>query len=137
MKSYLNDYHARTRPAPQPIPQEGRGDLPPFGALIDDGDRVQCHVCGHWYGSLGVHIRMHGHNAESYKAAYGLARTSSLHGPACAEKQRQAAIARHQGELGAEVLKELPPTRRPRGLANRLESRIRMSEVDRSSGNGQ
>ena len=45
--------NARRRKNVQPRPQEERGDLPPLGELVsdDDGERVQCHVCG-----LGVEL---------------------------------------------------------------------------------
>jgi len=90
------------------------------------GDKVQCHVCGRWLGSLNTHVRMHGLDAETYKETYGLARTASLWPPALKDKQRAAAIERGQGDIGREHLPSYPG--RPKGLTNRLAVRIEASE---------
>jgi len=132
MKRYLSAYHDRTRPAPAPVPQPD-GALPPDGVLVDDGARVQCHVCGRWYGSLVSHIKVHGLDATSYKERYGLARGTSLLGPSAQAKQREAALARDLGALGRAVLQEIGGTpSRPRGVENRRQSRIRVSDGHRA-----
>lgn len=124
-RAYMHRYHAVHRPPPAPLPQP-RGDLPRAGEMIydDDGARVQCHYCGAFYGSLVTHIRTHGLTAETYKARYRLARGTSLLSPATAEKQRQAALARRQGETYRD---QLGPNPRAAGIDNRLQSRVRSS----------
>ncbi|MGC1206864.1 MAG: hypothetical protein WA880_02795, partial [Ornithinimicrobium sp.] len=39
---------------------------------------VCCHLCGRWYVSLGAHVRVHGHTAETYRQAMGLCATQPL-----------------------------------------------------------
>lgn len=130
-RTYQAEYHAEHRPSPKPIAQAERDDFPPFGEIVTDDERIQCHVCGRWFGSLAGHVRAHGHNAETYKAAFGLARTSSLLGPSAQAKQRAAAIARDQGAVGREQLAIMDPGGRPKGIDARLQSRIRSSLADR------
>lgn len=59
---------------------DGTGLHAPFGELVVEAGtgRVCCHLCGHWYVSLGGHLRAHGHTAESYRATMGLCRTRRL-----------------------------------------------------------
>lgn len=127
---YLRAYHARTRPAPEPKPQDDP-TLPPLGQMrySEDGERVQCHACGAWKGSLVTHVRTHGHDASTYKEAYGLARTQSLLSRAAARRQSEAATARGQGQVGREVLRAIGPGVRPAGLDVRLASRLKYSEA--------
>jgi len=130
---YLRDYHARTRPSPQPVPQ-ANPDLPPLGVLLvdDDGERLQCHSCGKWVAGLDKHARLaHGLSAAAYKERFELPRTASLWSPTYQAKQRAAALERNQHELGRQVLQELPPSPRPAGIPNRLGSRIRASRAER------
>lgn len=127
-KGYMPQYHAQHRPPATPLPQRG-GHLPPIGSMVydDDGSRVQCHVCGEFFGSLVKHIRIHGLDAARYKERYGLARGTSLLSLATAEKQRQAAIARDLSGTGIKFGQDghLPPNRK--GIDNRQQSRIRSS----------
>lgn len=123
-KRYQHRYHASNRPSPT-VRLQRDPLLPPYGQIITDDERIQCHVCGKWYGSLVTHIRAHGLNTSMYKEQYDLPRTSSLLGPAAAAKFRANAIARHQGEIGRA---NIPVGfTRPKGLGNRLGSRIAMS----------
>lgn len=126
--AYMRRYHERVRPAPTPRQQDDP-ELPPFGALLtdDDGSRVQCHVCGRWYRGLQTHIRTHGLDAASYKERYGLARGLSLWSPQYQERQRQAALARGQGETGRRAIEGIVNPRQE-GIDCRLSSRIRASE---------
>ncbi len=129
MQSYQQRYHVEHRPSPQPRPQRDPA-LPPYGEIITDDERIQCHECGRFYGSLVTHIRTHGLDAARYKERFELPRTSSLLGPAAAAKQRAAAIARNQGEIGRA---NIPPGfSRPRGLDNRLGSRINARDGQRA-----
>lgn len=136
--AYLREHHQQHRPPPQPQPQPDPA-LPPLGVLIydDDGTRVQCHVCGRFYGALPGHIRVHGLDAARYKEQFGLARTTSLASPQHQERQRQAALARDQGAVGRAALAELGPAPgRPRGLDTRLASRLIASAAKRGTYHG-
>lgn len=129
--AYSRGHHLVHRPSPLPVQQEA--GLPPRGAVSysEDGERIQCHVCGRWLGGLPSHIsRAHDMTAAEYKEAYGLARGQSLWSPACAEKQRQAALARGLGDVGRKAVEEFgAPGPRPKGIANRLSSRVNESKV--------
>lgn len=59
---------------------DGTGLHAPHGELVVEAGtgRVCCHLCGHWFMSLGGHLRKHGHTAESYRRAMGLCRTRRL-----------------------------------------------------------
>jgi predicted transcriptional regulator len=123
-REYQKRYHAEHRPTPKPLPQRDP-ELPPYGEIVVDAERIQCHVCGRWYGSLVTHIRTHGLDAERYKAEFGLARGASLWGPATIAKQRAAALARDQASHGTTFVEN--GVTRPRGIDNRLQSRVRSS----------
>ncbi len=129
-RAYLREWKLTNRPAPV---EEHQPDLalPPRGRIITstDGTKVQCHVCGRWFRSLNTHIKTHGFNAQSYKEAYELPRTASLWPPALADKQREAALSRDQGAVGAAFLPATPG--RPKGIVNRLGTRIEASEARR------
>ncbi|NKY20702.1 hypothetical protein [Tsukamurella spumae] len=43
------------------------------GHLEDDGERVQCHLCGLWMTSLAVHLSFHGIDSAEYRRRAGLA----------------------------------------------------------------
>ncbi len=52
---------------------------PPGRLLTEEGTgRLCCHLCGEWFASLGIHVRVHGHTAGSYRAAMGLPRSTVL-----------------------------------------------------------
>jgi len=52
-----------------------------LGVLCSDGDKVQCHLCGRWYGHLGAHVsRTHKQPIDEYKENFGLNRTTGLIG---------------------------------------------------------
>lgn len=124
---YLRRWKVMGRPTPKAIPQPDQ-TLPPRGQMVfsADGARVQCHVCGRWLGSLNTHLRMHGLNAETYKETYDLKRTASLWPPNLKHKQSEAAFERDQGAVGREYLPR--GITRPKGLANRLGTRIEASD---------
>ena len=66
-----------------------------FGVLADDGDRVQCHVCGGMFDHLGSHTnRSHGLTADQYRQAFGLMQSTKLIGPTFRAK-RSAISAEH------------------------------------------
>lgn len=125
--AYLRGWKERQRPAPAPEPQRDPS-LPPLGAMVfsSDGERVQCHACGKWLGSLNTHIRQHSYDAAGYKHAFGLGRTASLWPPALKARQRAAALARDQGEVGRQHLPH-DGSGRPAGQEARLAVRIAAS----------
>jgi ROS/MUCR transcriptional regulator protein len=126
------EYATRQRSEPQ-----ARADLPPLGVLLadDDGARVQCHICGAWHASLARHVQKgHGLIPDDYRERFGLARGLGLWSPAYAAKQRAAALARGQGQLGAAVLAEVGVPGRAPGIPARLSTRVAMSEGMRRRG---
>lgn len=127
-KHYQRHWKAKNRPSPQPVDQ-GQEGLPPLGKMVfsPDGATVQCHVCGAWFGALNIHIKVHGHNAETYKEAFGLARTLSMLPPQTKAKQRAAALERGQGELGKVYLPHTGEGR-PAGQEARLSVRVEASD---------
>jgi hypothetical protein len=75
---------------PEPLSQEDPR-LPPLGVLIadDDGSRLQCHICGRFYPSLGHHVvKAHHMTGADYRERYGLNRKRSLLSPALQVKFR-------------------------------------------------
>lgn len=131
-RAYMRRYHERTRASPAPEPQRS-GALPPAGQLIadDDGSRVQCHVCGRFFGWLPSHIvGTHHLRVDAYKARFGLARGLSLASPRHAERQRQA---RARIDPGGQLARQHLPTTtgRPAGTDHRLSTRIRESASHR------
>ena len=48
--------------------------------MYDDAeDKVQCHICGNWFASLGQHTkRTHGIKCDDYKLEYGLSLRTAL-----------------------------------------------------------
>lgn len=120
------NYKDASRPAPEP---QRDPDLPPLGVMrfSDDGTRVQCHECGRWMRALNTHMHTHDLDATSYKERFGLPRTASLWPPAVKAKQREAALARGQGEIGKA---NIPPAKgRPAGQEARLGVRIAASQA--------
>lgn len=59
---------------------DGTGLHAPYGELVvdDDTGRLCCHFCGHWFTSLGSHVRAHGTTADGYRADLGLCRREPL-----------------------------------------------------------
>ena len=59
------------------------------GALVFDGesDKIQCHFCGEWFGSLPHHLaREHAMKASEYKEQVGLLQTTALISESAREK---------------------------------------------------
>ncbi len=68
------------------------------GTLLYDraNGRVQCHVCGRWYRSVGVHAAMiHKMLAREYKLAYGLRHRTAL----CGEATRVSLVKNYESRL--------------------------------------
>ena len=65
------------------------GELPPPGRLVsdDDGERVQCHLCGAFFAKLGTHVaRGHGMAPDDYRERFGLNNDTGLVSPALRDK---------------------------------------------------
>ena len=68
---------------------------PPGRLLIDTGSgRLCCHLCGDWFAALGIHVRVHGHTAGSYRIAMSLPSGTVL----AARPARRGGEAGHQPE---------------------------------------
>lgn len=50
------------------------------GVLMHDDveDKVQCHICGKWYGNLGQHVRSHDVTPDEYRMDVGLSLRTGL-----------------------------------------------------------
>lgn len=59
---------------------DGTGLHAPHGdlAVEQDTGRLCCHLCGRWFLSLGSHVRVHGHTAETYRRTMGLCLGTAL-----------------------------------------------------------
>lgn len=93
-----------------------------IGILADDGERVQCHLCGKWYIHLGCHVvKTHHMEAQEYKARFGLANIVGL---------ASSALKSHLGEVNGERLtayahsrESLPFDTSPQAQAERNRTR--------------
>ena len=72
---------------------DGTPSYAPLGTVVRNGARVQCHLCGGWFRSVGAHLRAHGWGRAGYREAFGLERTESLEGAATRDR-RSAALRR-------------------------------------------
>ena len=69
-------------------------DHAPIGSVVHEGDRVLCHLCGHWFKSVPAHLRAHGLDDLAYRQAFGLERSAPLEG--ATTRQRRAAALRRR-----------------------------------------
>lgn len=102
------------------------------GHLADDGERVQCHVCGKWYRALVAHLaRAHDMSTEQYRETYGLPRTQSLTSASSAALRRKigqwrrdndpSVMAALDGDKArAQRAEPFPSTRRRQASAERM-----------------
>jgi hypothetical protein len=114
----------RTTPAPRP---QDDPDLPPYGTMILDDDRVQCHVCGRFFRSLASHIRRHGLSPDQYREHYEISTSSSLLSPVTRQRFRDNAIRRNLAALGTPIPEGGIPGRQP-GQRSNLGARINVSD---------
>lgn len=96
----------------------GEWDGPTYGqlgVLTTNGELVQCHACGKWFGHLGAHVPKHGLTVQEYKATFGLNVTTGLIGPKLASQRRQHVdhLAQYR-DAGRTALKNLRPDQRSR-----------------------
>ena len=92
-----------------------------FGVLADDGDKVQCHVCGDMYDLLGSHAnKTHGLTADWYRQAFGLYQATSLVGPTFSAKRSRISTdhLRQVGETHRERTRNLTTEQRKTAMAN-------------------
>lgn len=85
--------------------EQGFGYL---GAVIFDGDtdKIQCHLCGEWYGQLAHHLhREHNMNVSHYKDIVGLQQSTAL----ISEGMREKLIRKGLGKR----MKNLRPGKSP------------------------
>jgi len=59
---------------------DGTPSYAPVGTVVRDGQKVMCHLCGRWFRSVLAHLRTHGWDGLTYRAAFGLERTEPLEG---------------------------------------------------------
>lgn len=98
------------------------------GVLARIGLKVQCHVCGRAYHSLGTHVgRVHRMTADEYRDAFGLRRATGLISPRLAEiRRRQCPFPSAPPRVRAARLSAARKARRwrvrPKGIS--LEERL-------------
>ena len=73
-------------------------------AQTNDGEYVQCHICGHLFEHVGLHLRLHKVSAEKYKEDYGLAvGTALMSDNAREEMQEEFAKRRAENRIRTEL----------------------------------
>ena len=78
---------------------DGTPFFAPLGELqvVDDGDRVICHLCGRALQLLSAeHLRRHGWTPQLYRDTFGLNRSTALCSPAVVERRRAIGVERYQ-----------------------------------------
>jgi transposase-like protein len=83
-----------------------------MGRMRYDGDRVQCHLCGHWLKMVGGShlITAHGITVAEYREMFHLHGTDSTVAPELSERKRRAMVAQiASGERDQSVLGKAPP----------------------------
>lgn len=71
--------------------EDGYGYYGTLG-ISEDGEYVQCAICGLLFLDLSVHIRAHKTSAAEYKKEFKLAETASLMGETTREKRQRNAV---------------------------------------------
>jgi len=103
-----------------------------LGVLADDGERVQCHICGAFFGNLGGHVsQVHGLTPDDYKRRFGLNATTGLIGPALRRARQQEGDERKLGPdyarfmaAGARARAAAQGPRSTKGRRLRLQQRL-------------
>jgi hypothetical protein len=78
---------------------DGTPFFAPLGELqvVDDGDRVICHLCGRAMQLLSAeHLRRHGWTPQLYRSTFGLNRSTALCSRTLAERRRLIGLDRYQ-----------------------------------------
>jgi rubrerythrin len=105
----------REAPQPRPLGQLPGGEFyfAPIGEMRSDGERVQCHLCGGWYGMVGGShlLNAHGWTTAEYRDAFLLNVTASTVGPVTSERKRKTMRAQiASGSRGYPLPKGPRPT---------------------------
>ena len=102
-------------------------DSPALGQLVsDDGERVQCHICGRWFIYLTPHLRWkHNLTCDEYREDFGLNRTQPLCSESLSEKHRRHFIA--AGLVGKHLCFNLSDF--PHATERRLQGRLNFSRA--------
>jgi predicted transcriptional regulator len=71
----------------------------PLGELVvvEDGDRVVCHVCGRAFAFLPGYLGRHRLTAGEYRERFGLGRSTPLCAPAVLVRRRELGLDRYAG----------------------------------------
>ena len=124
----------RTRNQPTLLTAQEDPTLPRLGELLDDGERVCCHVCGEWRRSLSGHVqRTHGMTLDEYRERYQLSRKQGLCSSAVSARLRERYL---EGSIVSTHL--IPMTSEDRragrfgikaGTTRRLQDRVEVSKA--------
>lgn len=103
--------------------------LPALGQLIsDNGERVQCHICGRWFIYLAPHLRWkHNLTCDEYREDFGLNRTQPLCAESLSEKHRRHFV--EQGLVGKHLVFNLGELFPHKGKEERLQAKLNMSRT--------
>lgn len=66
-------------------------------AVTENREKIQCHICGNLYRSLGGHLRLHKTNSRDYKIEFGLPLDAALVGDDLRVERQQNAISNSIG----------------------------------------
>lgn len=100
-----------------------------LGQLVsDNGEKVQCHICGRWFILLAPHLRWkHNLTPDEYREDFGLNRTQPLCAQSLSEKHRRHFI--EQGLVGKHLCFNLSDF--PHATERRLQGRLNFSRARR------
>ncbi|TCK25802.1 hypothetical protein [Pseudonocardia endophytica] len=74
---------------------DGTVHFVPIGEMEIDEEAARCHLCGDWFRSVGVHLRVHGWDRAGYRDAFGLERGQSLES-LTTQRRRSTALTRRR-----------------------------------------
>ncbi len=90
------------------------------GVLDDDGETVECHICGKRFAFLGLHVKKtHEMEANEYRKEFGLKQRTGLTSSALKEKHRDTSHLRAFDEAAAERLRSFSFEERSEWARNR------------------
>jgi hypothetical protein len=103
------------------------------GALLFDGstDKIQCHLCGDWFGALPHHLmREHNIRASAYKNLVGLRQTSALISEGMRKKLIASGLDKRLQNLRAGGKKSEETKKK---ISDTLKKRVRESENEKGT----
>jgi len=104
-----------------------------YGTLLFDdiNNCVQCHICGKWFRSVSVHVRMkHKITARKYKEIYELNYGTALCIPEMSEKRSKMSELRYRinyGLLSMEEIKKIAKERAKKSLRTNYRKHQRLT----------